>query len=68
VCALPVKLAAAQEILNKEHNTPPISAYNTNIYTCRRVGEHNIIIACLPKEQTGIYLAAAVAMQIRLAF
>jgi nucleoside phosphorylase len=65
---LPVKLAAAQEMLNKEHNTPLINAHNTNIYTCRQVSEHNVIIACLPKGQTGIHLAAAVTIQIRLAF
>jgi nucleoside phosphorylase len=68
VCALPVELAAAQEMLDEEHNTPPIDAHDTNIYTCGRVGEHNVVIACLPKGQTGTHSAAAVAMQIRLAF
>jgi hypothetical protein len=68
VCALPVELAAAQQMLDEEHDTPLTDIHDTNIYTCGRVNEHNIVIACLPKGQTGTYLAAAVAMQIKLAF
>jgi nucleoside phosphorylase len=68
VCALPVELAAAQEMLDEEHDTPPIDAHDTNIYTCGRVGEHNVVIACLPEGQTGTHSAAAVAMQMSLAF
>jgi hypothetical protein len=33
VCALPVELAAAQEMLDEEHDTLPSDAYDTNIYT-----------------------------------
>jgi nucleoside phosphorylase len=68
VCALPVELAAAQEMLDEEHDTPPSDAYDTNIYTCGRVGEHNVVIACLPEGQTGTHSAAAVAVQMKLAF
>jgi nucleoside phosphorylase len=68
VCALPVELAAAQEMLDEEHDTPPSDARDTNIYTCGRVGEHNVVIACLPEGQTGTHSAAAVAVQMQLAF
>jgi nucleoside phosphorylase len=68
VCALPVELAAAQEMLDEEHDTPPSDAHDTNIYTCGRVGEHNVVIACLPEGQTGTHSAAAVTMQMKLAF
>jgi nucleoside phosphorylase len=68
VCALPVELAAAQEMLDEEHDAPPSGAYDTNIYTCGRVGEHNVVIACLPEGQTGTHSAATVAAQMRLAF
>jgi hypothetical protein len=68
VCALPVELAAAQEMLDEEHNTPPSDAHDTNIYTCGRIGEHNIVIACLPEGQTGTHSAAAVAAQMKQAF
>jgi nucleoside phosphorylase len=68
VCALPTELAAAQEMLDEEHDTPPSGAHDTNIYTCGRVGEHNVVIACLPEGQTGTHSAATVAAQMRLAF
>jgi nucleoside phosphorylase len=68
VCALSVELAAAQEMLDEEHDTPPSDAHDTNIYTCGRVGEHNVVIACLPEGQTGTNSAAAVAVQMKMAF
>ena len=68
VCALPVELAAAQEMLDEEHETPRTDTHDTNIYTCGRVGEHNVVIACLPEGQTGTNSAAAVAVQMKSAF
>ncbi|KAH8708491.1 hypothetical protein GQ44DRAFT_743162 [Phaeosphaeriaceae sp. PMI808] len=68
VCALPVELAAAQEMLNEEHETLRTNAHNMNIYTCRRVGEYNIVIAYLPKGQTGTNSATAVTVQMKSAF
>ena len=68
VCALPVELAAAQEMLDDEHDTPPYDAHDTNLYTCGRVGEHNVVIACLPEGQTGTNSAAAVAVQMKSTF
>jgi nucleoside phosphorylase len=68
VCALPVELAAAQEMLDEEHHTPRCDAHDTNLYTCGRVGEHNVVIACLPEGQTGTNLAAAVAVQMKSTF
>lgn len=68
VCALPVELAAAQEMLDEEHDTSPYDAYDTNLYTCGRVGEHNVVIACLPEGQTGTNSAAAVAVQMKSTF
>jgi nucleoside phosphorylase len=68
VCALPVELAAAQEMLDEEHDTPPYDAHDSNIYTCGRVGEHNVVIACLPEGHTGTNSAAAVAVQMKSTF
>ncbi|OAL43444.1 ankyrin [Pyrenochaeta sp. DS3sAY3a] len=69
VCALPVELAAAQEMLDEEYKTPPYDPRrDTNIYTCGRVGEHNVVIACLPEGQIGTNSAAAVAIQLQLTF
>ena len=68
VCALSVELAAAEEMLDEEHDTPGYDAHDTNIYTCGRIGEHNVVIACLPEGQIGIHSAAAVAVQMKSTF
>lgn len=68
VCALPVELAAAQELLDEEHDAIPLDTHDTNIYSCGRIGEHNVVIACLPTGQTGTSSAAAVASQMHSAF
>ena len=68
VCALPVELAAAQEMLDEEHEQLHHDADDTNIYTLGRIGEHNVVVACLPDGQTGTTSAAAVAMLMKSAF
>jgi nucleoside phosphorylase len=68
VCALPVELAAAEEMLDEEHETPAYNVHDSNIYTCGRVGEHNVVIACLPEGQIGTNSAAAVAVQMKSTF
>ncbi|KAF2195144.1 hypothetical protein K469DRAFT_4218 [Zopfia rhizophila CBS 207.26] len=68
VCALPVELAAAQEMLDEWHETLHHDANDTNIYTLGQIGEHNVVIACLPEGQTGTNSAAAVVVQMKSAF
>ncbi|KAJ6287080.1 hypothetical protein J3E71DRAFT_388606 [Bipolaris maydis] len=68
ICALPVELAAAEELLDEEHETPEYDTRDTNIYTCGRVGNHNVVIACLPEGQIGTNSAAAVAVQMKSTF
>jgi nucleoside phosphorylase len=68
VCALSIELAATQEMLDEEHEDFDYIANDTNIYTLGRIGEHNVVIACLPEGQTGTNLAAAVAVQMKSAF
>jgi hypothetical protein len=53
VCAQYIELGAAQEMLDDEHDTPLCDTHDTNIYTCGRIGEHNIVIACLLEGQMG---------------
>jgi hypothetical protein len=62
VCALHIELAAAQEMLDEEHEKLYQDVNDTNIYTLGRIGEHNVVIACLPEGQTGTNSAAAVAV------
>ena len=53
VCALSIELAAAQEMLDEEHKGFDHVANDTNIYTLGQIGDHNVVIACLPEGQTG---------------
>jgi nucleoside phosphorylase len=68
VCALPTELAAAQEMLDEEHQDLPQDSNDTNLYTLGRIGEHNTVIACLPAGQTGNNSAAASAAQMKSKF
>jgi nucleoside phosphorylase len=68
VCALPHELAAAQEMLDDEHLPPAHNAHDSNIYACGRVGEHNVVIACLPDGKMGTVSAASVANNMKSTF
>ncbi|KAI9764072.1 MAG: hypothetical protein M1840_008876 [Geoglossum simile] len=68
VCALSIELAAAQEMLDEEHEGLPQELDDPNIYTLGRIGEHNVVIACLPAGQTGTHSAAVVAVQMKTRF
>lgn len=67
VCALPIELAAATEMLDEEHQDLPQDATDTNLYTLGRIGEHNIVIACLPA-WTGNSSTAGVVVQMKSKF
>lgn len=68
VCALPIELAAAQEMLDEEHPDLQRDRNDTNLYTLGRIGEHNVVIACLPAGQTGTNSVTSVAVQMRSKF
>ncbi|KAF2402851.1 hypothetical protein EJ06DRAFT_536387 [Trichodelitschia bisporula] len=68
ICALPMELAAAQEMLDEEHQSLPQNAADSNVYVLGRIGGHNVVIACLPVGQMGTNAAASVATQMQLAF
>ena len=50
------------------HEYPHYNAYDTKIYTLGQIGQHSIVVACLPDGQTATTSAAALAMQIKSAF
>jgi len=68
VSALPIELAAATSMLVEEHSDPPRDNHDTNLYTLGHIGEHNVVLACLPAGQTGNNSAAAVAAQMMMKF
>jgi nucleoside phosphorylase len=66
--ALPIELAAAAEMLDEEHQDLPQDPDDANVYTLGHIGEHNIVIACLPAGQPGTNSAAGVAMRMKSKF
>ncbi|KAL1597680.1 hypothetical protein SLS59_007378 [Nothophoma quercina] len=70
VCALPIELAAAQEMLDEEH--PDLERdpadNDENLYALGSISGHNVAIVCLPAGQIGNNPAAAVATQMRATF
>ena len=53
ICALPIELAAAQEMLDEEDDDPRQYSPNSDLYTFGRIGDHNVVLACLPAGQMG---------------
>jgi nucleoside phosphorylase len=70
VCALPIELAAAQEMLDEEH--PDLARdpadNDENLYSLGSISGHNVAIVCLPAGRIGNNPAAAVATQMRATF
>lgn len=54
-------------LLDEKHQSIAVEN-DTNIYTLGRLGEHNVVISCLPAGQIGTSSAATVAIQMKLAF
>ncbi|KIW65253.1 hypothetical protein PV04_07527 [Phialophora macrospora] len=61
VCALPKEQTAATAMLDKIHGNLPKPPHDSNTYTLGSIGQHNVVIACLPKGKYGTNSAAHVA-------
>ncbi|KAJ5335793.1 uncharacterized protein N7506_005729 [Penicillium brevicompactum] len=68
VCALPLEMAAAKLMLDAIHPSLPSPSNDQNNYILGNIGEHNIVLACLPGGAYGIVSAATVAMQLLSSF
>lgn len=68
VCALSIELAAAKTMLDEIDTPLPQASSDSNCYTLGRVGNHNVVIACLPAGQLGNNSAAIVAAQMKYSF
>ncbi|KAI8309019.1 hypothetical protein K4K59_009491 [Colletotrichum sp. SAR11_240] len=68
VCALPIELAAAEEMLDEEFAELPSQPTDSNIYSFGRIKDHNVVMACLPAGQMGTNSAATVASQMKSNF
>ncbi|KAL7942864.1 ankyrin repeat-containing domain protein [Trichoderma barbatum] len=63
ICALPLERAAAEAMLDHRHGEP-----NSSQYTLGRIGNYNVVIACLPAGLTGTNAAATVAAKLMSKF
>ncbi|EXJ56758.1 hypothetical protein A1O7_07102 [Cladophialophora yegresii CBS 114405] len=61
VCALPKEQTAATAMLDERHGNLPKPPHDSNTYTLGAIGQHNVVIACLPKGKYGTNSAANVA-------
>jgi nucleoside phosphorylase len=70
VCALPVELAAALEMLDEEHHDleRDLADNDENLYALGSIGGHNVAIVCLPAGRIGNNPAASVSTQMRATF
>ncbi|KAF3389987.1 Ankyrin-3 [Talaromyces pinophilus] len=70
ICALPkTEFAAAAAMLDEEHPILPAADPNdANSYLLGRIGDHNVVIACMPAETTGKVSAATVATDLIRSF
>jgi len=70
ICALPeTELVAAGAMLDEEHPVlPAADPQDMNSYLLGKIGDHNVVIACLPAETTGKVSAATVAKDMLRSF
>ncbi|KAJ9484092.1 hypothetical protein VN97_g9286 [Penicillium thymicola] len=66
ICALPIELAAALEMLDETYDS--FKNGGSSRYNLGRISEHNVVVACLPKGQMGTNSAATVAAELKSAF
>lgn len=53
ICALPEELAAGQAMLDSRHPSLFQDSQDHNTYALGCIGNHNVVIACLPFGETG---------------
>jgi hypothetical protein len=69
ICAILTEYVIACELLDEEYRTPPLSSIDdSNIYTCGRMGDFHVVVACLPKGRYGLTSAATVAKDLLHSF
>lgn len=68
ICVLPKELTAATAMLDDIHPDLPKPPNDPNTYTLGSIGEHKIVIACLPKGGSSSNLAATSVTQMVQSF
>ncbi|KAK5704854.1 hypothetical protein LTR97_001963 [Elasticomyces elasticus] len=68
ICALDVEKAAVEAIRDEEHSHVRSLAGDNNSYAFGQIGQHDVVIACLPAGITGKASAATVANNMMRSF
>jgi nucleoside phosphorylase len=68
ICALPIELAAARGMLDHKHAQLPLAEGDKNAYTLGQVGQHCVVMTCLPQGTIGTNAAATVATDLTRSF
>lgn len=67
ICAVRTEYVVACELLDEDYPTPR-SLHDNNAYTCGRMGNHNVAVACLPIGTYGLTAAAVAAKDMLRSF
>src|SRR5271163_1113694 len=68
ICSLSTELIAARAMLDGEHERLPSTEGDENEYVLGQIGDHKVVLACLPMGITGNNSAAAVANNMMRSF
>lgn len=68
ISALPLEKTAAIAMLDASHASLPQPKSDNNTYHLGEIGDHNIVIACLPSGRYGLTSAAVVSQQMLATF
>jgi nucleoside phosphorylase len=68
ICALEIELAASQAMLDEVYPDLLQDEKDSNTYTLGRIGQHNVVLACLPSGTTGTDAAATAAKDLLRSF
>jgi nucleoside phosphorylase len=69
ICALATEFVAVCELLDEEYTVDNLDYKDdANTYAFGRIGQHNIVISCLPKGRYGLSSAASVARDMLRSF
>jgi nucleoside phosphorylase len=68
ICALGKELAAARSMLDKEHECLPSRDGDKNGYVFGQIGDHNVVLTCLPMAMMGNNPATAAAVDMLRSF
>ncbi|PKK54199.1 hypothetical protein CI102_1003 [Trichoderma harzianum] len=68
ICALEAELAASVAMLDEEFRNLPEIPGDSNTYTLGRMGDHNIVMVCLPAGTTGTNAASMTATNMMRSF